>query len=764
MLKNINVESGNSYYSSENGILYNADKTEIIKYPEGKTETEITIPAGVSDIGYNAFSYCRNLEKVEFEENSQLTTINNCAFQYCSLLKEITIPASVTSIGSDAFYNCSKLEKVIFPENSQLTTINNCAFQYCSSLKEITIPASVTSIGSDAFYNCSKLEKVEFAENSQLTTINNYAFQSCSSLKEITIPVSVTSVSYGVFNSCNQLEKLTVLNPQCVFDSEVFGYNNPPANLTIYGYLYSSVHQLAKNNNINFISIGDIAPSDPSDFTYSELSDGTIEITGYNGSSANVVIPEKINDKTVTSIGKQSFRYNDNIFRVVMPSGVKIIDEYAFYDCDKIGIVEFAENSNLETIGYEAFGGCNALERITIPASVKTISDEAFYYSHNLRKVEFESDSRLETIGQFAFRSCYDLEEIIIPSGVTSIGRYAFSECNNLKNVVLPDNSSFTEIADNTFNNCQFAHITIPESVKSIGNYAFYNNYYLTEIAISGNVSYIGESAFGSCTDLSSIEVSADNTSYCSVDGVLYNADKTILMQYPAAKSGKTFTIPASVTSIGAYAFSRATNLENITFAENCSIETIVEYTFYDCDSLKEITIPASVTSIGNYAFNSCNNLEKVEFAENSQLTTIGSYVFKYCSSLKEITIPAGVTSVSYGVFDSCNQLEKLTVLNPQCIFDSNVFGYNGVSENLTIYGYSYSTIHQVAQRENINFVSLGDTPPAEPSDFTYSELSDGTISITGYTGTSLMSLSLKKLMIKLLLQSEQMHSRIKLL
>ena len=130
MLKNINVESGNSYYSSENGILYNADKTEIIKYPEGKTETEITIPAGVSDIGYNAFSYCRNLEKVEFEENSQLISIAGDAFKNCSSLKEITIPVGVTNIGNYAFYSCNNLEKVIFPENSQLTTINNCAFQY----------------------------------------------------------------------------------------------------------------------------------------------------------------------------------------------------------------------------------------------------------------------------------------------------------------------------------------------------------------------------------------------------------------------------------------------------------------------------------------------------------------------------------------------------------------------------------------------------------------------------------------------------------
>ena len=193
------------------------------------------------------------------------------------------------------------------------------------------------------------------------------------------------------------------------------------------------------------------------DLEYSVLDDGTVEITDYNGSAKTVDIPEKINGKSVTSIGNCAFRY------------------------------------------------CTSLKSITIPNSV----------------IE---------IGSSAFSGCSSLTSITIPNSVTEIGVYAFKGCTSLTS------------------------ITIPNSVTNIG-----------------------DSTFWGCSSLTAIYVAVDNKNYTSVNGVLFNKDKTALICYPAGKTDKSYNITNSVTSIGDYAFN-------------------------GCSSLTSITIPDSVTSIGGCA------------------------------------------------------------------------------------------------------------------------------------------------------------------
>ena len=218
------------------------------------------------------------------------------------------------------------------------------------------------------------------------------------------------------------------------------------------------------------------------------------------------------------------------------------------------------------------------------------------------------------SIGDVAFYECSGLISVTIPNSVTSIGEWAFADCTGLTSVTIPN--SVTSIRDYAFYECSgLTSVTISNSVTSIGKSAFYGTG-LTSVTIPNSVTSIGNYAFAECTGLTSINVASDNSNYCSVDGVLFNKDKTtlILIQYPGGKQG-AYTIPNSVTSIGDFAFS-------------------------GCSGLTSIEIPNSVTSIGGWAFLNCSGLTSVTI-EAETPPTLGSNVF-YNTNNCPIYVPCG--------------------------------------------------------------------------------------------------------------------------
>ena len=175
-LTNINVATDNQIYTSENGVLYNKDKTELICVPNGK-KGKIKIPSSV-------------------------TSIESWAFSECSGLSRVKIPSSVTSIEWGAFTGCSGLTNIKIP--SGVTSIEYGTFSGCSGLTSIEIPSSVTSIGDYAFYGCGELRSIEIP--SSVTIIGYVAFKDCSGLTEIYIPSSVTYIEDWAFQNCKNLD------------------------------------------------------------------------------------------------------------------------------------------------------------------------------------------------------------------------------------------------------------------------------------------------------------------------------------------------------------------------------------------------------------------------------------------------------------------------------------------------------------------------------------------------------------------------------
>ena len=254
-LNSINVDKSNQKYSSEDGILFDKDKKELIRYPTGKKEKEYNIPSSVTRIEWAAFSGCTSLTSIEIP--SSVTSIGFAAFGSCTNLTRIEIPSSVTRIGSSAFHSCTSLTRIEIQSSVTSIKIEGGAFAYCTSLTNIEIPSGVTSIGN-AFYGCTSLNSINVDKDNQLyssedgilfdkvktklitypagkkekeynipssvTSIGDYAFDNCTSLTRIEIPSSVTSIGREAFEKCERLTSIEIPSSVTSIGWNAFAY------------------------------------------------------------------------------------------------------------------------------------------------------------------------------------------------------------------------------------------------------------------------------------------------------------------------------------------------------------------------------------------------------------------------------------------------------------------------------------------------------------------------------------------------------------
>lgn len=306
--------------------------------------------------------------------------------------------------------------------------------------------------------------------------------------------------------------------------------------------------------------------------------------------------------------------------------------------------------AGVTSIGDYAFIQAEALTSITIPASVTTIGVGAFQEAISLTSVTFLGTSQLTSIANSTFAGT-SITSITIPASVTSIGGSAFERATSLTSVTFASGSGLTSIGNYAFDRTALTSITIPASVTTIGASAFSQVRSLTTVTFApeSRLTSIGVSAFVEATSLANITIPE------SVTTISANAFNT-------TSSLTSITIPASVNSIGDYAFGAAA-LTSITFAAGSNITSISEGAFYLVTSLTIITIPAGVTSIGNYAFNGASSLASVRFLSATAPTVGTTNAFSSVATGARAIVNDSATKASFPlVGGKWNGLSVITV------------------------------------------------------------------------------------------------------
>ena len=423
-------------------------------------------------------------------------------------------------------------------------------------------------------------------------------------------------------------------------------------------------------------------------------------ITKYTGSQRIVIIPDTINDITVTGIGENVFKNNarmvtvsipdtvtyigssafqgcTNLVGVSIPDGVEVVNSYCFENCTSLRDVTIGEN--VIKIEYNAFQNCNSLDNIEIPNGVTEIGRWAFGNCAKLTEVKLSK--HLKKMGECAFANCNKITQIEIPkslekcsynSSINDKGKDSyfsgpFYNCKELRSVTFETGT--TRVAENLFRKCYgIEEIEIPDTVTSIDSYAFENCKNLKDVKIGEGVVLIGNAAFFGCDSIKNVKIPDSVTqinSYafqeCSALSSIEIPNNVIEVgkfAFEKCISLKEVYIANSVKVMGESCFSECKNLEKTHISD--SIKNITSNMFYNCSSLKEINLPETLTTIQSSAFYNCDSLPEMELPKNVQ--TIDHDAFYDCDGITKLVIPDSVTSIGNNAFNSCELLSDVSL------------------------------------------------------------------------------------------------------
>lgn len=516
--------------------------------------TSFTIPYYVKAIGNSAFSNCNELNTIYWnaENVEDNTSFNSSPFGDCSKLKRISFGSDVIRVPGTMFLRCESITDVEFMEGA--LEIGTNAFAVCSSLESINLPNSLRIIGDGVFQNCNALTEINIGSN--VNSLGDNVFSGCSNLLSVSMPNSIENVGYSIFDGCTNLVFNEYGNGLYVGNSE-----DP------YVFLYKT-----KSNSIDRL----------------ELPEGCV------------------------MIGDSAVARCQNLTSLVLNEGLKYIDRFAFENCSK-------------------------LTKINLPSSIISLDEGFSYYCGSLEEINLDLPNRyfkiyngslydfdMTTLIRHPNKSIYT--SLTIPETVKTIGRYAFEGCSLIEKLVLPN--GLEDLKEDTFTFC-----------SSLNYHTYQNGYYI-----------------GSSTNDYLVFIKCDrNATNCEISP---NCRFIHSHAFELNEKIVSVTIPDSVRVIGDMAFVAASNLETVTVS--FGVTTIKYCAFQDCRKLKNFDLPDSVTTIEKYAFHMCESLTSLYIPIG--LETIEPSVFSGCGSIKTVTIPNNIKQIKADAFSYCTSLESMVI------------------------------------------------------------------------------------------------------
>lgn len=630
-----NVDANNPYFTVySNYVLCNKDQTKVIAVSAYKCPT--SLPATIDTIGKYALGWLS-------------------ASNYSS----ITIPANVKYIEDYAFYGCKRT--ISFASGSQLLEIGKYAF------------------GSYAYASSTN---IDLRNATSLTKIGDYAFQNCTTnVTYIVLPPNLQYLGKNAFDGANGLTNIYIGESTTTGQNTCNGYY-----CTVDGALYNA----DKSKLIYY-------PAKKSTATVS-LPEGlvTIPAKAFQGNTSikNVTLPSSID-----TIYDYAFYKCTNCTTVVVPDGVKYIGNHVWEQCK--ALTSMTIPASVTHIGTHALDSCLALTTVVMNNTMTEIPEATFRRCTTLNNVTIAQAESLTSIGKQAFDSCLVFKgfegkyndtdrEFTLPSQLTTIKEAAFKDCKVIRTPVFPttlktiENKAF--YCTSTYRNSYFNHLTLPDGVEYIGDYAFMKcNYSFYKIGnstpygtfvIPNSVTYLGKAAFYYNSYLRKVQIGTGITelqdsvfSNCGLTKVVIPNNVTKLGKYCFAQcsSISSVQLPNQITEIPDYAFYYCSNSNWSTIALPSSIVRIGKSAFY-YNNFKSIVLPSSLKIIDSQAFRNSSYLENVTFGDG--LETIGDSAFYNCQKIKTLAFPGNLQTIGERAFAECKALKFATCLAttpPQC-------------------------------------------------------------------------------------------------
>ncbi len=545
----------NPHMQVVDNVLYTKDMKTLILYPGFDTRTTFAVPEGVQ-------------------------TIHGCMLYYQRNLQHLTIPATLTNIVQNTLYTNSSLVEIHVDESNP----------YFSSLDGVLYNKAKTEL---LCYPTGKTEAV-YTFPDTLQTVRNIACYGNNHLQQITFPEGLSGLHTDAFLNCQNLNAAYFMGnaPACLRESyqEEMPFRDMASNFTVYHLADKTgwTSPWLGYNTAVFEAVEEPEPEpDTSMFQYQVSSDGAyVTITGYTGTDADVVIPETIGGLPVTGIGEYAFTGNWDMRTVRIPASVTSIDDSAFFKSGIASIlVEEASEKFLVMDGV-------LMERVAGGLKLKV-------YPTNKDIASYTVPETVIALGLHAFDRAF-LEDLVIPDTISVLPAMALEFTNIFGTLYLPASVQITgynnrnwagnEIAavsmdpanpymtqvDHVLYSKDMSEIilypnkstcetyTVPDTVTSITSGLLFLQEHLKHLIIPASVTNIVDIGWFAYNTLTSISVAADNPAYSSVDGVLFDKNKTTLLHYPAQKEGSEYFIPETVESIPAGAFCYNNFLETV--------------------------------------------------------------------------------------------------------------------------------------------------------------------------------------------------------